>query len=217
MTTVGFLHTSPVHVSTFRALVDELLPGAEVVEVVDEILLDQARRLGPRDVRVIGGVADHIAELLAADVVLCTCSTLGGIAEDVGRAAGASVIRVDRAMVERAVELGAAGGGRIVVAAAVESTLGSTRELFDEVLLATGVDVTVDLRVVEGAWERFEAGDVDGYLADVAAALPGLAAGADAVVLAQASMAAAVAQVDLTTPILSSPRLAIESLRALPP
>ena len=213
MVTIGFLHTSPVHVSTFRALVDDLLPGAEVIEVVDEILLDQARRLGLRDVRVIGGVADHLAELLAADVVVCTCSTIGGVAEEVGRAAGSTVVRVDRAMVERAVEL--AGDGRVVVVAAVESTLGPTRELFDEVLLATGADTAIEVAVIEDAWERFEAGDVDGYLDVIAEALPRLASGADVVVLAQASMAPALARLDLATPVLSSPRLAIESVRAL--
>ncbi len=214
MTTIGFLHTSPVHVPTFRALVDELLPGAEVIEVVDEVLLAQARQLGTRDVRVIGGVADRIAQLVATDAVVCTCSTIGGIAELVGHESDTNVVRVDRAMVERAVELAVAGAGRITVVAAVESTLEPTRALLDEVMLATGASAAVELAVVDGAWERFEAGDHEGYLDVVAAALPRLAAGADVVVLAQASMAPAVGRVEVTVPVLSSPRLAIEALRA---
>jgi hypothetical protein len=216
VTTIGFLHTSPVHVATFRRLVDELIPDAEVVEVVDEILLDQARQLGERDVRVLGGVADRLAELLAADVVVCTCSTLGGIAEEVGRAAGSKVVRVDRAMAERAVELAVGGGGGIAVVAAIESTLAPTRALLDEVMLATGAVVDVELHVVDGAWARFEVGDLEGSLDLIAAALPDIAAGAGVIVLAQASMAPAVGRTQLAVPVLSSPRLAIESLRALP-
>lgn len=214
MTTIGFLHTSPHHVATFRELVAELLPDAEVLEVVDEIVLDQARRLGVRDVRVIGAVADRLAELVEADVVVCTCSTVGGIAEQAGRAAGSVVVRVDRAMVQRAVELAAVAGGRVTVVATVESTLGPTRDLFDEVMLATGVSLQIGTTVIDGAWERFEAHDPEGYLDTIAAELPSIAADADVVVLAQASMAPARGRVEVATPILSSPRLAIEALRA---
>lgn len=214
MTTVGFLHTAPQHTATFRALVGELLPDADVVEVVDEILLDQARRHGERDVRVLGAVADRLAELVDADVVVCTCSTIGGVAERVGRAAGAVVVRVDRAMVDRAVEIAAAGGGRIAVVAAIESTIGPTRQLFDEVMLATGAVLQIDLHVVDGAWERFEAGDLEGYLDVIASRLPSISADVDVVVLAQASMAPAVGRIDTQVPILSSPRLAIEAVRA---
>jgi len=214
VTTVGFLHTSREHLTTFRALVAELLPDAQVLEVVDEIVLDQARRLGERDVRVIGAIADRLAELVGADVVVCTCSTLGGVAEQVGRAAGAQVVRVDRAMVQRAVELAASSDGRVAVVATLASTLRPTCELFDEIMLSTGASVAVETIVIDRAWERLEHGDSEGYLDSVAAALPAIASTADVVVLAQASMAAARGRVDVATPILSSPRLAIESLRA---
>lgn len=214
MTTVGFFHTSPHHAATFRSLVAELLPDASVIEVVDEIVLDQARRLGVRDVRVLGAVADRLAELVDADIVVCTCSTLGGVAEHVGREAGSTVVRVDRAMVDRAVEIAVEGAGRVAVVAAVESTVGPTRELFDEVMLATGAVLQVDAHVIEGAWQLFETGDLEGYLDAIASRLPSIAAEVDVVVLAQASMAPAVGRVEHTVPILSSPRLAIEALRA---
>jgi hypothetical protein len=214
VTTIGFLHTSPHHSATFRDLVAELLPGARVIEVVDEIVLDQSRRLGVRDVRVIGAVADRLAELVEADIVVCTCSTLGGVAEHVGREAGTEVVRVDRVMVERAVELAGAGRGRVAVVAALESTIEPTQDLFDEVMLATGVTLDVEVHVVEGAWDRFVSNDLEGYLDAIAARLPPIASSVDVVVLAQASMAPAIARLDAAVPILSSPRLAIEALRA---
>lgn len=215
--TVGFLHTSPVHAPTFRALVDVLATGAEpveVVEVVDELLLQRAQVVGPRDLEVLGAVADRLAQLVEAQLVVCTCSTIGGIAEEIGALAGLRVVRVDRPMTEQAVEIAATGGGRVVVLAAVESTLAPTRALFDEVVLATGAGVSVDVRLVEDAWERFEAGDPDGYLAAVAAALPSAAESADVVVLAQASMADAAALVDVPVPVLTSPRSAVEAALA---
>ena len=217
MTTVGFLHTSPYHSAMFRDLVAELLPGARVIEVVDEIVLEQARRLGDRDVSVIGAVADRLAELVEADVVVCTCSTLGAVAERIGRAAGTEVVRVDRAMIERAVELASGGHGRVAVVAALESTVGPTLALLDEVMLATGATVQVEVHVVDGAWDRFASGDVESYLDTVAGRLPDIVSAVDVVVLAQASMAPAVARIDAPVPILSSPRLAIEAIRAVSP
>jgi hypothetical protein len=218
MTTIGFLHTSQVHVATFRALVDVLAASdaepVDVIDVVDELLLERARVVGARDLEVLGAVADRLAQLVDAQIVVCTCSTIGAIAEEIGAIAGLRVIRVDRPMVEQAVQIAARGQGRIAVVAAVESTVGSTRSLLDEVILATGLAVDVDLRLVAGAWERFEAGDRDGYLAAIAAELPSIAATADVVVLAQASMADAEALVDLPVPVLSSPRSAVEAVLA---
>ncbi|MFE2581891.1 arylsulfatase, partial [Streptomyces sp. NPDC059378] len=61
--------------------------------------------------------------------------------------------------------------------------------------------------LVDGAWERFEAGDTDGYVRLVAAAADAVAdVDADAIVLAQASMAAAGDLVTTRVPLLSSPR-----------
>lgn len=218
MATIGFLHTSPVHVATFRALVDVLTTAGhepvEVIDVVDESLLARARSVGPRDLEVLGATADRLAQLVDAQVVVCTCSTIGGIAEEIGAIADLRVVRVDRPMAEQAVELAARGSGRIAVVAAVESTLAPTRALLDEVVLSTGTRVDVDLVLVEGAWERFEAGDQDGYLRSIADLLPEVAAGTDVVVLAQASMADAAALVDLPVPVLSSPRTAVEAVLA---
>jgi hypothetical protein len=213
--TIGFLHTSQEHAATFRALVAELLPDAEVLEVVDELLLDRARRHGQHDVRVIGAIADRLAELVDADVVVCTCSTIGGAAERIGLAAGEEVVRVDRAMVQRAVEMaGIDGAGRVAVVATLPSTLAPTRDLFDEIMLATGATLQVETHLIDDAWARHEAGDTEGYLDVIASRLPAIASGVDVVVLAQASMAPARGRIVTPTPVLSSPRLAIESIRA---
>jgi hypothetical protein len=178
------------------------------VTVIDEALLERARITAPDHLDVVGGVADRLAELHGADVVICTCSTIGAIAELVGAGAGMRVVRVDRPMAERAVHV----GDRITVIAAVESTVGPTRDLIGEVAESTGRSPAVEVMIVAGAWGRFEVGDHDGYLDHIARAIETAAGSCDVVVLAQASMAGAADRVDVEVPVLSSPRLAVESL-----
>jgi len=126
MTVIGFLHTSDAHRSVFEALVGEIDPGSHTVTVVDEELLDRARRTDPTDPAVVEVVHRRLVELdgLGAASIICTCSTLGGVAESVGDELGLDVVRVDRAMAERAVAI----GGRVVVLAALESTVAPTCE-----------------------------------------------------------------------------------------
>jgi hypothetical protein len=215
METIGFLHTSSVHVATFDALVAELAPGAAVVNVVDESLLDRARTLGTDHPTVVGGVRAAVVALAGAGAttIVCTCSTIGGLAESIGvEGSDIRVVRVDRAMAGHAIETAAAGGGRILVLAALDSTIGPTRDLIESVAHDRGAAVVIDCTVVEDAWTLFDAGDRDGYLDAIAVALAERADRFDVVVLAQASMAPAADRAAVGVPVLSSPRLAISAL-----
>jgi hypothetical protein len=93
---LALLHTSPVHVPVFDALRDETHPGLELRHVVDERLLERARAEGP------DAVAEDVAAVLrravaeGARAVLCTCSTIGAVAEAAD--VGVPVLRVDRPM-----------------------------------------------------------------------------------------------------------------------
>ncbi|MFZ3572897.1 aspartate/glutamate racemase family protein [Streptomyces sp. BH097] len=195
------LHTSPVHVPVFDALRDADHPGLELRHVVREELLARAGAEGPE------AVTDEVRALLAAavaggaDAVLCTCSTLGAVAEGLAAEAGVPVLRVDRPMAARAV----AEGERIAVVATVRSTFGPTLDLIAEEAGRAGRAVDVRTVFVEGAWELFLAGDRDGYLALVAEAITGIA-GADVIVLAQASLTDAAERAHTALPVLSSPR-----------
>jgi Asp/Glu/hydantoin racemase len=203
VTTIGFLHTADVHVPTFGALRAELAPGWQDLHVVDPSLLADARRDG-----MTPGVAARMDARLheladaGADVIVCTCSTLGAHAESRTTDLGVPVLRVDRPMAEAAV----AAGPRIAVLATVESTLEPTREL----LRSVGREVTLTETVCPSAWGFFEAGDHEGYASAIAAEARRVAPDADVIVLAQASMAPATALLtDLTIPVLSSPRTAV--------
>ncbi|MFF1657366.1 aspartate/glutamate racemase family protein [Streptomyces sp. NPDC058251] len=196
---LALLHTSPLHVPVFDALRDEAHQGLELRHLVVEELLGRARSEGP------DAVADDVRAVLdravadGARAVLCTCSTIGAVAERA--AAGVPVLRVDRPMAAAAV----AAGPRVVVLAAVHSTLEPTVALVEEEALRAGRRVDVRTVLVDGAWSLFEAGDTDGYARAVAVAADAVT-DADAIVLAQASMAPAQHLTTTPTPVLSSPR-----------
>ncbi|CAL9654983.1 hypothetical protein SUDANB176_06757 [Streptomyces sp. enrichment culture] len=198
---LALLHTSPVHVPVFDALRDEDRPGLELRHLVAEDLLHRARLAGPaavaEDVRArVREAADD-----GARAVLCTCSTLGGVAEAAAAEVGVPVLRVDRPMAGAAVAV----GPRVVVLAALESTVRPTVALVEEEARRAGRAVEVRTVLVEGAWARFEAGDREGYVHRVADAADEVT-GADVIVLAQASMAPAERLCTTTVPVLSSPR-----------
>ncbi|WP_329061328.1 aspartate/glutamate racemase family protein [Streptomyces sp. NBC_01429] len=195
---LALLHTSPVHVPVFDALADADHPGLALRHLVREDLLAGARAAGPEAVaHEVGAVlAGAVAE--GATAVLCTCSTLGAVAEKAAPALGVPVLRIDRPMARIA-----ASAGRVVVVAAVESTVGPTAALIREE--AAGRDLALRTVLAEGAWELFEAGDREGYL-DAVAATADAVTGADVIVLAQVSMADAAERVTNGVPVLAGPR-----------
>ncbi|MFJ6071439.1 aspartate/glutamate racemase family protein [Streptomyces sp. NPDC093065] len=206
---LALLHTSPVHVPVFDALRDLAHPGLELRHHVDAALLERARSEGP------DAVADAVTAVLTrvveegARAVLCTCSTIGGVAETaVG--VGVPVLRVDRPMAAAAVAV----GPRVLVLAALESTLAPTAALIEEEARRAGRPVTVRTRLVGGAWSRFEAGDTEGYLRRVTEAADSVT-GADVIVLAQASMAAAGERASVRVPVLAGPASGLAAAAAV--
>lgn len=208
--TIGFLHTGAAHVPTFTDLVRVADPGARTVHRVAPELLDQAREHGlggALPARVASAVRGLAGE---CDVVVCTCSTIGALAVR-AREVAVPVLRIDQPMADAAV----AAGRRIGILAALDSTLAPTRALLTEQAAAAGREIEVVERVVAGAWELFEAGDLPGYHAAVAAAVPGLAAEVDVIVLAQASMAPAAERAGaIGIPVLASPGLGVAAALA---
>jgi hypothetical protein len=190
-------------------LLAEIDSAVPVKHVVDESLLQDARTSGMTP-ELIARITQQVEYAIADDgaVVLCTCSTIGGSAEQMSGVVGRPVIRVDRAMAERAVSIGT----RIVVAAALASTLNPTRQLLLDVAAQAGKTISIVDLLCDEAWAQFEQGDLTGYLHTIADCLHDVATTADVIVLAQASMSGATALCqDLSVPILSSPRPGLEA------
>ena len=202
-------HTAATNEPLFAALLQEIAPDIPVRHIVDETILPEARVAGVTDA-LQQRVRDTILDAVKAgsEVVLCTCSTIGGCAEATQAFTDKPVQRVDRAMAEKAVRL----GSRIIVAAALATTLEPTRELILDAATKAGKEIEIIEVFCATAWPKFAAGDRDGYFADIAAELRQVAQQGDVIVLAQASMAGAAAVCeDLPIPVLSSPRLGVEA------
>ncbi|MFC0681126.1 aspartate/glutamate racemase family protein [Lysobacter korlensis] len=215
---VGVLHTVPALAGTFETMIQEFLPGATQVHLADASLLADARRIGVTQ-DVSDRVDAHIRSLVdgGAEAVLVTCSSIGEAVEAAAASAGVPVLRVDEPMAREAARIaGDAGrdagrGGRIAVLATLEATLGPTGRLIERAA-ADGTDV--DATVVPGAIEARESGDQARHDRLVREAAVAAAARADVVVLAQASMAAALAGTDLDVPVLTSPPGGVAALAA---
>ncbi len=214
MPRLTFLHTGEAHVPVFTALLAEIGPEVEARHVVRADLLNEAIRQGGLTPPIRRATCEA---LLAAadeqpDAVLCTCSTIGPGADVAAELTVTPVLRVDRPMAERAV----ATGPRILVAACLHTTLGPTAGLVREAAARAGRAIELGELLMDDAWRLFEAGDRAGYVRRVAEGLRANAAGVDAIVLAQASMAGAAELCsDLGVPILSSPRSGVEAAVAV--
>ncbi len=208
---ITFLHTSPVHVPTFDALMRATAPGLRVAHVVREDLLADAQTEGVDSPALVARVRQALAEA-DARVVVCTCSTLGGIAEDAPTGGAYRVTRIDRAMADAA----ARAGPRVLLVAALSSTLQPTAALLQSSAERLGTPVVIETLLVAGAWPHFQAGRQREYIDTLVEAVAGVAAGADSVVLAQASMAPVAALLaERGISALTSPHLGVQHAVAL--
>lgn len=209
---IAFLHTGAVNIAPFGALAAEFLPGATVVNYLDDRIVadlgDQARAAS-----VPGRVDDLVRAAAAggADAVMFTCSSISELAAPAAAAAGVAVLRVDEAMADAAVQ----AGRRIRVLATLPTTCGPTLRLLQERAALAGLEPEFSSEVIEGAFEAVAGGDRATHDRLVAAAIERGAAEADVVVLAQASMATAADAVTVGVPVLTSPRLGVERLAAV--
>lgn len=194
MSGVGLLHTVPALADTFGQRLTAAEPGLVLTHVADPSLLARAIATGVDD-EVRARVLAHVRHLAAtgADAVMVTCSSIGEAAEAAAEQVDLPVLRVDLAMAEEAVALARVGRGRVAVLATLRSTLGPTERLLQRVAAGEPPAVVVDARLVEGAADARAAGNHQEHDRLVREAVAEAGAEADAVVLAQASMAAAVA------------------------
>lgn len=215
MPILGFLDTAASHVPMFDALVAQIAPDWQTRHLVDPSLLDDALRDGA------AAVADRVSAALAALAgegaarIVSTCSTLGPVAE--AAPCPVPVVRADRPMAADAVRLAYAPGmeAPVAVIAALPDALASTLGLLREESAKAGMPVAGLPVLLEGAWDRWQAGDVPGYLDQVERAAREAAGRAKVVLLAQASMAPAADRLaDVTATVLTSARSAVQAATA---
>lgn len=210
MSRIAFLHTGAVVIPPVMELAGRLLPDTVTVNYLDDKIvadLGDSDRAGSVDERLEDLV--RAAQAAGADAVMLTCSSISGYASALSERVGIPVLRIDEAMADQAVTT----GDRIAVIATLPTTLAPTIALIAERAERAGTSPAITSEVVEGAFAAVSSGDRATHDALVAAAITRLAADADVVVLAQASMASAAAAVTVDVPVLTSLEPGITRLR----
>jgi Asp/Glu/hydantoin racemase len=210
---LAIIHTTTATVEPLRALADELLPGCQVFNIVDDSILPRLAENGGDLSAVAGRVAQYMrfAAEAGADVILEACSSIGELVAPNRALLPVPLVRIDEAMADAAV----ARGERIGVAATLATTLEPTKRLLLERAALAGKAISLTPALAATAYQRLMAGDRAGHDAALAEALLELAPQVDCVVLAQASMARVLPQLPEAQreKFLTSPRLAMEQVR----
>ena len=211
---VGMVHTVAKLVPMFEELAGEVMPGTEIIHLVDEGLLKDIVAGGELTSERVSRLASlaSFAEASGAEAVMLTCSTVGPGVDTAKESLEVPFLKVDEAMADRAVEL----GPRIGVIATLHTTLAPTSNLVRDRASAHDREVQVETVLCQGAFEALAAGDTNTHDRIVIENLKELMRRVDVVVLAQASMARVaelMSDEEKVVPILSSPRLGVERLR----
>jgi hypothetical protein len=207
---VAFLHTSPVHVDTFNELFEDE-KDVELIHRVKEDWLSEAISIGISEdlqLRVRAYLAD-LAKI--SDVVICTCSSLGPIAQQMQRA---DIFRIDEPMMRKA-----AKHTPVLLVMCLESTVAPSSALLEQAFKNQGINPCYRTLMCSQAWAHFENGDQETFGATIADAIRDDLSRHNktgSVVLAQASMRVATKHLsNVRMPIFSSPGLAVEKAMAL--
>lgn len=210
------IHTVSPLVDVFNRLGVELLPGVQLMHILDEPILEFERQGDHLTSEVSTRLGTHVAvaERVGASIALVTCSSISPNVDDVRSQANIPVLKIDETMIARAVDL----GSRIGVVATAVSTLEPTCRLLQSQAGILAKMIETEMVLVENALAALLNGDGATHDRLVKNATLELAQRVDVVVLAQASMARvldAVTEPECQVPLLASPHLALERVRQL--
>ncbi len=219
---IGFLHTAEAHVETFDRLMQKIAPHLRVAHAVREDLLEDALQpgVGMTNSKLAARISRATKQLAytGARVVVCTCSTLGGIVEALQITIKKQPIiatRIDRAVAD----IAAKSGNPITLVVALESTIQPSTLLVQSSAKAAGAYVHITPLYVRGAWAHFKAGDKSAYINCIVEAVAlnsAQNANSHTILLAQASMHDAVAPLAARGVMaLSNPELGVRHALAL--
>lgn len=211
---VGLVHTVASLVPVFNDLAREIMPDVEVIHLTDEELLKDVLAAGKLDQAMANraGKLAALAEKYGAEIVMLTCSSYGPSVKMAKNLVKVPFLRVDEAMADEAVKF----GKRIGVIATAGTTLKPTADLIEERAELKGRKVEVETVLCSEAFKALRNGDPETHDRIVLEHLKELMKRVDVIVLAQASIARAVAKIpeaERKIPILSSLRLGIQRLK----
>lgn len=213
MRRLAVLHTVGMLVDRFKGMLAGVVPpGVDVVHMLDESLLRDLMRDGPKPeiTRRVVAFATQAADA-GAELIVFTCSSTSPAIDTARQMVGVPILKIDDPMAARAVEI----GKRIGIVCTTSSTKGPSEALVRDHALKAGRDVAIEAMLVPGAFDALQAGRRDEHDRLVSAAALDVVARNDVLVLAQASLAHLAEPLAAATPkpVLSSPPLCVEAVR----
>ena len=184
---VGVVHTFLYSVEDLKAQFRDQLPEAEMINIIDDSLLEEALANGAVTPAIISRMCDYYQHLqeLGCVCALNQCSSVGEASDIAGRTVSMPIFKIDRPMARKAAEL----GEKIAVIATACSTVEPSSRLVESEAARLGRRVQVDRCFVEGAYEcLLKTGDKQKHNEMVVAKVEEAAKDHDVIVLAQGSM-----------------------------
>ena len=199
------LHTSQALVARIKELWEEQGIQAELVNIIDDSLIWEVIRNNGPTPEVFRRMLKfaQAAQDVSADYIFNTCSSVGGVMDNVEKFCSTPIIKIDKPMALEAV----GSGGSVGVLATLPSTLGPTCQLIRKTAEEKGRDITIADSVAEGAFPKYMEGKLDEHNKTVLEYGCRLAENSDIIVLAQGSMSLLAEELSqiIKKPVLSSP------------
>lgn len=214
MSTVVAIYTGQGLAERVQPLFREILPGSRLVTIIDDSLIAEVIREGKVTPAVTRRLVQYYrhGEEIGADVIFNTCSSVGEVADWARPMFSVPIVKIDDAMARQATRQ----FDKIGVLATLPTTLEPTRRLLQKEAARQQRNVRVVDALAQGAYDALVSGRPEEHDRLIFAAAKSVAAKADALVLAQGSMARMEETLKRETglPVFSSPRLGVMAVRA---
>lgn len=190
-TTLAMIHTVSWYdksvIEPFAAPFARENPEVEIVNIMDDSLLSESLAHGGPTPAVIRRVVHYAmaAEAAGADVVMCSCTTMGEATRTAKKFLSIPMFNIDEPMAREAVAL----GGKLGILATVPTSAPATRTLLEHEACAAGKGVAIETVINEEAFRCLLAGDVARHNELVHREMDRLAESVDVIVLGQISLA----------------------------
>ena len=150
MKKLALVHTAPFLVAVFKDMLAKRYPDLDSFHMVDESLIQDARRDGgmtPAITRRIAGLCG-LAQDAGAEVILFTCSSTSQAVDPVRPLMNVPILKIDDAMAAKAVRMGSKIG---LLCTSQTTAIPSTQILQDHANQA-GRDISVELVIENEAY-----------------------------------------------------------------
>lgn len=212
--TVALIHTTRVVIEPINELIKQIIPEVSSLNLLDEGILKILSKTGSVNSQIDKRICDLavLAEEAGADLIMLTCSSISSCAEIACNLVNIPILKIDQAMIEKAVDLGQVIG----VLATNRTTLKPTTLLIDKVAKEKNKNIVIKTYLYEKAFKALLAGRNDEHDDIILNAINEVFEEVDVIVLAQASLYRLLQKINknkIKGYVLASPRIAVDHLK----